>query len=105
MLAGERERKMTTRHQSADYGDKIAVGVFRWVANGQPGVQDETPDWLRSIHKTRNGEVVGLAMVGPHVGEMVEARVFALDADAAVGTIAGDPAPHSTHSEAAGGAA
>jgi pyruvate/2-oxoglutarate dehydrogenase complex dihydrolipoamide dehydrogenase (E3) component len=75
---------MTTRHGSADYGDKIAVGMFRCVANGQPVMQDETSGWLNSIHKTSNGEVAGLAMVAPHVADMVEARVFALDADTAV---------------------
>src|SRR5712692_2745079 len=97
-----KERKMTTRHGSADYGDKIAVGMFRWVANGQPVMQDETAGWLKSIHKTRNGELAGLAMVGPHVADIVEARVFALDADAEVETLAGGPAPDSTHSEAGG---
>jgi len=71
---------MTTRHGRADYGDKIAVGMFRWVANGQPVMQDETAGWLKSIHKTRNAELAGLAMVGPQVADMVEARVFALKA-------------------------
>jgi hypothetical protein len=58
-LAGERERKMTTRHESANYGDKIAVGMFRWIANGQPVMQDETADWLKSIHKTRHNRLGG----------------------------------------------
>jgi pyruvate/2-oxoglutarate dehydrogenase complex dihydrolipoamide dehydrogenase (E3) component len=93
---------MTTLHGSADYGDKIAVGMFRCVANGQPVMQDETAGRLKSINQTPNGELAGLAMVGPRVADMVEARVFALDADAAVETLTGGPAPDSTHSEAAG---
>jgi hypothetical protein len=55
---------MTTRHESADYDDKIAVGMFRWVANGQPVMQDETAGWLKSIHKTRNRQLAGRAMMG-----------------------------------------
>jgi hypothetical protein len=67
-------------------------------------MQDETAGWLQSISKKRNSELAGLAMVGPHVADMVENRVFAFDPDAGGETLAGGPAPDSTHSGAAGGA-
>jgi hypothetical protein len=74
----ERERKMTARHESADYADKIAVGVFPWVANSQPVMQDEAAGWLRSIHNTRNAGPAGLATMGPDLADMVGARVSPL---------------------------
>jgi hypothetical protein len=46
---------MTTRHGSADYGDKFAAGMFRRVANGPPAMQDETAGWLKPTHKMRDG--------------------------------------------------
>jgi pyruvate/2-oxoglutarate dehydrogenase complex dihydrolipoamide dehydrogenase (E3) component len=38
-------------------------------------MQNETAGWVKSIHDIRNGELLGLVMVGPHVTDMVEAGV------------------------------
>jgi dihydrolipoamide dehydrogenase len=82
------------------YGDDVAVGRFPWVANARAVMQDETVGWVKSIHETRYGEFLGLVMVGPHVTDMVEAGVVALDAEATVETVADGMAPHPTLSEA-----
>ncbi len=82
------------------YGDDVAVGQFPWVANARAVMQDETVGWVKSIHETRYGELLGLVMVGPHVTDMVEAGVVALDAEATVETVADGMAPHPTLSEA-----
>src|SRR4051794_8682316 len=82
------------------YGDDVAVGRFPWVANARAAMQDETVGWVKSIHETRYGEFLGLVMVGPHVTDMVEAGVVALDAEATVETVADGMAPHPTLSEA-----
>jgi hypothetical protein len=44
-------------------------------------------------------------MVGPHVTDMIEAGVVAIDAEATVETVADGMAPHPTPSEAIRGAA
>ena len=55
---------------------------------------------VKSIHETRYGEFLGLVMVGPHVTDLVEAGVIALDAEATVETIADGMTAHPTLSEA-----
>ena len=75
-------------------------GRFPWVANARAVMQDETIGWVKSIHETRYGELLGLVMVGPHVTDMIEAGVVAIDAEATVETVADGMAPHPTLSEA-----
>ena len=82
------------------YGDDVAVGRFPWIANARAVMQDETVGWVKSIHETRYGELLGLIMVGPHVTDMVEAGVVAIEAESTVETVADGIAPHPTLSEA-----
>ena len=91
---------LTEGEAREQYGDDVAVGRFPWVANARAVMQDETVGWVKSIHETRYGELLGLVMVGPHVTDLVEAGVVALDAEATVETVADGMAPHPTLSEA-----
>jgi dihydrolipoamide dehydrogenase len=63
-------------------------------------MQDATVGWVKSIHETRYGELLGLVLVGPHVTDLVEAGVVAIDAESTVETVADGMAPHPTLSEA-----
>jgi dihydrolipoamide dehydrogenase len=91
---------LTEAEAREQYGDDVAVGRFPWVANARAVMQDETVGWVKSIHETRYGELLGLIMVGPHVTDMVEAGVVAIDAESTVETVADGMAPHPTLSEA-----
>jgi dihydrolipoamide dehydrogenase len=91
---------LTEAEAREQYGDDVAVGRFPWVANARAVMQDETVGWVKSIHETRYGELLGLVMVGPHVTDMVEAGVVAIDAESTVETVADGMAPHPTLSEA-----
>ena len=91
---------LTEAEAREQYGDDVAVGVFPWVANARAVMQNETVGWVKSIHETRYGELLGLVMVGPHVTDLIEAGVVALDAEATVETVADGMAPHPTLSEA-----
>ena len=82
------------------YGDDVAVGRFPWIANARAVMQDETVGFVKSIHETRYGELLGLVIVGPHATDLIEAGVVALDAEATVETVADGMAPHPTLSEA-----
>jgi len=82
------------------FGDHVMTGSFPWVANARAVMQNETAGWVKSIHETRSGALVGLVMVGPHVTDMVEAGVVAIDAEATVEIVADGMAPHPTLSEA-----
>ena len=82
------------------HGDDVAVGVFPWVANARAVMQAETVGWVKSIHETKYGELLGLVMVGPHVTDLIEAGTVAIDAEATVETVADGMAAHPTLSEA-----
>jgi dihydrolipoamide dehydrogenase len=91
---------LTEAEAREQYGDEVAVGRFPWVANARAVMQDQTVGWVKSIHETRYGELLGLVMVGPHVTDMVEVGVVALDAESTVETVADGMAPHPTLAEA-----
>src|SRR5207253_3500391 len=90
---------MTEAQAREQHGDDVAVGVFPWVANARAVMQNETVGWVKSIHESRYGELLGLVMVGPHVTDLIEAAVVALDAEATVETVADDMTAHPTLSE------
>src|SRR5881396_2077424 len=91
---------LTELQAREQYGDDVAVGVFPWVANARAVMQNETVGWVKSIHETHYGELLGLVMVGPHVTDLIEAGVVALDAEATVETVADGMTAHPTLSEA-----
>ena len=91
---------LTEAEAREQYGDDVATGMFPWVANARAVMQNETVGWVKSIHETRYGELLGLVLVGPHVTDLVEAGVVAIDAEATVETVADGMAPHPTLSEA-----
>jgi dihydrolipoamide dehydrogenase len=91
---------LTEAEAREQYGDDVATGMFPWVANARAVMQNETVGWVKSIHETHYGELLGLVMVGPHVTDLIEAGVVALDAEATVETVADGMAAHPTLSEA-----
>ena len=91
---------LTEAEAREQYGDEVAVGTFPWVANARAVMQAETTGWVKSIHETKYGELLGLIMVGPHVTDMIEAGVVAIDAEATVETVADGMTAHPTLSEA-----
>src|SRR6266545_161779 len=46
------------------HGDDVSVGMFPWVANARAVMQNQTVGWVKSIHESRYGELLGLVMVG-----------------------------------------
>ena len=64
---------LTEAQAREQYGDDVAVGTFPWVANARAVMQAETAGWVKSIHETKYGELLGMVMVGPHVTDLIEA--------------------------------
>ncbi|MFL5953932.1 MAG: dihydrolipoyl dehydrogenase [Gaiellaceae bacterium] len=91
---------LTEAEAREQHGDDVAVGVFPWVANARAVMQAETVGWVKSIHETKYGELVGMVMVGPHVTDLIESAVVAIDAESTVETVADGMAAHPTLSEA-----
>jgi dihydrolipoamide dehydrogenase len=95
---------LTEAEAREQYGDDVATGMFPWIANARAVMQNEKAGWVKSIHTTRSGKLLGLVMIGPHVTDMIEAGVIAIDSAAAIETVADGMAPHPTLSEAIKGA-
>ncbi len=91
---------LTEQEAREQYGDDVETGKFPWSANGRAMMQNETVGWVKSIHESRYGELLGIVMIGPHVTDLIEAGVVALDAESTVETVADGMAPHPTLSEA-----
>jgi dihydrolipoamide dehydrogenase len=91
---------LTEAEAREQHGDGVAVGRFPLVANARAVMSGETTGWVKSIHETTYGELLGVVMVGPHATDLIEAAVVALDAEATVETVADGMAPHPTLSEA-----
>ncbi len=91
---------LTEQEARDQYGDDVVTGVFPWIANGRALMQNETVGWVKSIHESRYGELLGIVMVGPHVTDLIEAGVVALDAESTVETVADGMTAHPTLSEA-----
>src|ERR671922_85208 len=54
---------LTEREAREQYGDDVVTGMFPWSANGRALMQNETVGWVKSIHESRYGELLGLVMV------------------------------------------
>src|SRR3954471_4519456 len=58
---------LTEQEAREQYGDDVVTGSFPWAANGRAIMQNETTGWVKTIHESRYGELLGVVMVGPHV--------------------------------------
>jgi dihydrolipoamide dehydrogenase len=81
------------------HGDDVAVGRFPWVANARAVMSGEATGWVKTIHETTYGELLGVVIVGPHATDLIEAAVVALDAESTIETIADGMAAHPTFGE------
>ena len=50
---------LTEAQAREQYGDAVAVGVFPWVANARAVMSGTTAGWVKSIHETTYGELLG----------------------------------------------
>src|SRR5262245_9407327 len=82
------------------YGaENIAVGRFPWVANARAVMTGETAGWVKSIHETSYGELLGVVIIGAHATDLIEAATVALDAESTIETVADGMAAHPTLGE------
>ena len=63
----------------------------------------EKAGWVKTIHETRYGELLGLVIVGPQATELVNAGVIGITAEATIETLADSITAHPTLAEASQG--
>ena len=92
---------LTEAQAKERYGDEnVAVGRAPWAAIARAVMSGDTTGWVKTIHETTYGELLGIVIVGPHATDLIDAGVVALDAESTIETVADGIAPHPTFSEA-----
>ena len=92
---------LTEAQAKERYGEEnIAVGRAPWAAIARAVMSGDTTGWVKTIHETTYGELLGIVIVGPHATDLIDVGVVALDAESTIETIADGVAPHPTFSEA-----
>ena len=91
---------LTEAQARETYGDdRVAVGRAPWVAIARAVMSGDTTGWVKTIHETTYGELLGVVIVGPHATDLIGEAVVALDAESTVETVADGMAPHPTLAE------
>jgi dihydrolipoamide dehydrogenase len=81
------------------HGDSVVVGRAPWVAIARAVMSGDTTGWVKTIHESSYGELLGVVIVGPHATDLIGEAVVALDAEATIETVADGVAPHPTLAE------
>ncbi len=81
------------------HGEAVVVGRAPWVAIARAVMSGDTTGWVKTIHESTYGELLGVVIVGPHATDLIGEAVVALDAEATIETVADGVAPHPTLAE------
>jgi dihydrolipoamide dehydrogenase len=91
---------LTEAQAREQHGDAVAVGRAPWAAIARAVMSGDTTGWVKTIHETTYGELLGVVIVGPHATDLIDVAVVALDAESTIETLADGVAPHPTFTEA-----
>jgi dihydrolipoamide dehydrogenase len=81
------------------HGDAVVVGRCPWIAIARAVMSGDTTGWIKTIHESQYGQLLGIVIVGPHATDLIGEAVVALDAESTIETIADGVAPHPTFAE------
>ena len=82
------------------YGaDKVVTGQFPYAAIARAAMYADRTGFVKTIHETTYGELVGVVVVGINATEIVNAGVIGIDAEATIETIGDSIAAHPTLAE------
>jgi len=86
--------------EAKEQGFDIKVGKFPWAANGRALTQLETDGFIKVITDASDGQVLGVAIVGPHASDLISEAALAIEMDAYAEDIGLTIHPHPTLGEA-----
>ena len=81
------------------HGNAVVVGRCPWIAIARAVMSGDTTGWIKTIHESQYGQLLGVVIVGPHATDLIGEAVVALDAESTIETIADGVAPHPTFAE------
>lgn len=90
---------LTEAQAREQHGDTVVVGRAPWAAIARAVMSGDTTGWVKTIHESTYGELLGVVIVGPHATDLIGEAVVALDAEATIETVADGVAPHPTLAE------
>ncbi len=94
-----------TEVQAREKDPRARVGKFRFAGNGRALAQGAGRGFVKVVADSRLGRLLGVHMVGAHVGEMLAEAVLALELECTLDEFASVIRAHPTLSEALGEAA
>ena len=86
-------------------GREISVGRFPFAANSKANILGDLTGFVKIVAEARDGEVLGVHIVGPHATDLIAEAVVALEHEATLESLARSVHPHPTLSEAVAEAA
>jgi dihydrolipoyl dehydrogenase len=81
------------------HGDAVVIGRCPWIAIARAVMSGDTTGWIKTIHESQYGQLLGVVIVGPHATDLIGEAVVALDAESTIETVADGVAPHPTFAE------
>jgi len=89
-----------TEDQLIEKNIKYKIGKFPFLANSRAKVNNETEGFVKIIADEKTDKVLGVHMIGPHVGNMITEIAIAMEFGASAEDIARTCHAHPTHAEA-----
>ena len=89
-----------TEEQLKKNNIKYKIGKFPFLANSRAKVNNEYEGFVKILADADNDKVLGVHMIGPHVGEMIAEMALAMEFGASSEDIARTCHAHPTHTEA-----
>jgi len=81
------------------HGDAVVVGRCPWAAVARAVMSGDATGWVKTIHESTYGELLGVVIVGTRATDLIGEAVVALDAESTIETVADGVAPHPTLAE------
>ncbi len=91
-----------TESQAREKDPDVKVGKFVFAANGRALAQGVEGGLVKVVADSRFGQILGVHMVGPHVGEMLAEAVLALELESTLDEFTSVMRAHPSLSEAVG---
>jgi len=89
-----------TENQLIKENIKYKVGKFPFLANSRAKVNNDAEGFVKIIADEKTDKVLGVHMIGSHVGEMIAEMALAMEFGASSEDIARTCHAHPTHTEA-----
>ncbi len=91
-----------TEAQARAAGHKVKIGKFPFLANSKASILGSHDGFVKVVSDEKQGEILGVHIIGPHAYELIGEAVTAMEAEATVDTMVSTIHAHPTLYEALG---